>query len=397
MITVKTFFRLLGRKLPLLLIYLAIFFSISILTLPSDAGKAWTSDDQVQYSARVIVGGENENSPWLEALRSYLGKRFVLVNAKDKSQAERNLDVKRALVTANVCLKSDYASRVLKGEEALTYSLNPRSQNSWMVASALRRFVARTQVYLYEQAADGHVTDLDTKVDKTALDKLLAPSISFRYTDNRGTMEEAVDQWYHIYFGYASYVILMMLMMIFALLIVPFRTMGIQTRTEISSRPNMKRQLELLGSLFVVSLVIWAIYLIGAVMVAGKPLNTSQFLIWSLNLLAMTLVGLSMGYLFSSITRNHRILTSIANILPMGLAFLSGVIIPQDLMGSGSLYLARLFPMYYYIRVVDGKPHVWLNLAIQLAFAVIYLLIGMNIQRSRRRKAVSMQSAESFA
>ena len=62
---------------------------------------------------------------------------------------------------------------------------------------------------------------------------------------------------------------------------------------------------------------------------------------------------------------------------------------PQYLLGEGTLKIAKFFPSYYYVNVIENGTSIgdvkW-DIAIQLLFGAVYFIIGVYVFRVRRNE-----------
>ena len=73
----------------------------------------------------------------------------------------------------------------------------------------------------------------------------------------------------------------------------------------------------------------------------------------------------------------------------LGTAFVSGVFVPQELLGEKVLAMAKFFPMYYYVRINNMKAGSAMDMSyglrMQLLFGAIFLLTGLGFSRAKQK------------
>ncbi|MFA6309763.1 MAG: ABC transporter permease, partial [Clostridia bacterium] len=114
-----------------------------------------------------------------------------------------------------------------------------------------------------------------------------------------------------------------------------------------------------------------------------------------INALIFTFVCLSIGFIIGTFIKSRNAQSAIANVLTLGLCFIGGVFVPQEFLGGTVQSIARFTPTYWYVKVINDldklpgftfsnlKP-VFLEMLMQLLFAVGLLAIGLLISRRRR-------------
>lgn len=79
------------------------------------------------------------------------------------------------------------------------------------------------------------------------------------------------------------------------------------------------------------------------------------------------------------------VISGAALVYALGLAFISGGFYPREILGDGVIAFSKLFPLYYYINLVDGlgnqEKNYLLNLLIIAAFGIFYLLLSFSLDR----------------
>lgn len=96
-----------------------------------------------------------------------------------------------------------------------------------------------------------------------------------------------------------------------------------------------------------------------------------------------------MVYLIINISTNKYAITAIANVLSLGLSFISGVFVPQDYLSDKVLNIAKFSPVYYFVRInnqdIISFADMGFDLAIQLLFALAFLLLGLYLSKIKQK------------
>jgi len=115
-------------------------------------------------------------------------------------------------------------------------------------------------------------------------------------------------------------------------------------------------------------------------------LNTFVFII--------TIMGLS--FLLSQFIRSRGMQQAVANVVSLGTCFISGVFVPQELLGENVLAVASFTPTYWYINAIRLIQHTEsvsrsfmnryaVSLLIQLSFAVAFLVVALVVSKQKRQ------------
>ena len=78
----------------------------------------------------------------------------------------------------------------------------------------------------------------------------------------------------------------------------------------------------------------------------------------------------------------------VGTVLPLALAFISGIFLDQELLPKSIGTLAQCFPTYYYVRANNFIERMlrpdWGNIGIQLLFLLLYFTLGVYFSKLNR-------------
>ena len=101
-------------------------------------------------------------------------------------------------------------------------------------------------------------------------------------------------------------------------------------------------------------IVLYGILLMVAVFVAAVILSKGSIFTdvrlpyFLLNMFAMLLFSLSLGFFTGTIAKNQDVINGLVNVLSIGLCFLGGVFVPYEFFGEAVLKVAKFVPTYWY-------------------------------------------------
>ena len=82
-------------------------------------------------------------------------------------------------------------------------------------------------------------------------------------------------------------------------------------------------------------------------------------------------------------------INGISTVLSLGTSFISGVMVPQELLGDRVLTIAKFFPTYYFVRINDMGPisllDVRFEILMQILFGIAFLLMGLYFSKTTQR------------
>jgi hypothetical protein len=190
----------------------------------------------------------------------------------------------------------------------------------------------------------------------------------------------------------AAYVLLAVSLSVLPLVNEAFTRPGVFERSIGSPYKSSKRVLELyLGSGIVV--FGFSLFTIHRHATAGQIGRVA------LNYSAYVLCVLSIGNIVMNLTRNRAAISAISTVFSLGLSFISGAFVPQELVSESVLNVSKVFPMYYFIRA-NRNSLVWEEMVpdilMQLVFFTVYVVIAFVLQRFAGRSRKTIKTATSL-
>lgn len=377
MIVLKSFLRMLKRNILMVLSYLLIFLIISVISMPKKAELPKEGSEIAEPVYFCLQ--DHDKSPASEALASYLEKSFIRRELPE-GEAEAEDAILIGTVSAVITIHEHFTENIRDGREALVYELDPREPWGQWLKQKIEVFLRLA----YTLTDENGVLDLDT------LNKVLDQQADFAYPEHKQA-EGGKAYWFEKYYLFLSYILPMLIMQLFAQILIPFKEGKVRNRSLISGYSNIRYQGELILGQLLTAAVILLLFVLGS-LALGRPsslLEVPRLPLYIANAGVFTLVSLALSYLMITLLPNRSAVIAAATVLPLGLSFISGVIVPQEFLSSLPLTLSKAFPFYYYVRVTEGKPEAGFDLGIQLFFAGVYILLALVISRTKKKESVN--------
>jgi ABC-2 type transport system permease protein len=139
----------------------------------------------------------------------------------------------------------------------------------------------------------------------------------------------------------------------------------------------------------------WGIMIIGSFVLNGDQMLTTNALYFCINSFVFTLTALSLSFLVGIAVKSGNAQSAAANVIALGLSFISGVFVPHELLGRNVLAMARFTPTYWYVKANDtinsltnfnmeNLSPVYESILIQLGFAVALLSVALVISKRKQ-------------
>lgn len=78
-----------------------------------------------------------------------------------------------------------------------------------------------------------------------------------------------------------------------------------------------------------------------------------------------------------------------STVLSLGTSFMSGVMVPQEVLGENVLKIAKFFPTYYFVKINEMTVNSFLDMkyeiSMQLLFAIVFLLMGLYFNKVKQK------------
>ncbi len=197
-----------------------------------------------------------------------------------------------------------------------------------------------------------------------------------------------------LFFRYLPYLFISVLMNVLCPVLHAVNKKDIRFRTDCSGVRPLRYTAAIFGGTGVFVAGIWVIFVAAAIPMNGGLYHGTAW-IAVLNSLVFTLFSASVTLLVSGFDPPSNLVNMITQMISLGMCFICGVFVDQNMLGENVLAAARFLPAYWYIRVnrmmegsdaFDGALALR-AIAIEAAFAAVLALLTVLVRKSRSRSA----------
>lgn len=371
----KYFLKNASRRKSFLIVYFLVLMGIAILNTSGSIKR--TDKSFAEYKPKIAVVNEAQSES-AKNLERYCESISFIRTAPDSLKAAREM-VFMEMLDAVVYIPGSFEENLLKGSSCVDILYDHKN---------IKGHIAENRIFKYLLLLKA--TESHTGFDPAFVDDLVRQEVEVVIREKTGDTDSYRQNWYSSYFRFSAYMITAVVIGVIGLAMSDFQKNEMVLRIQASSTSTIKIQSQTyLGQLSVTFFITFLVILSGMLIqkgnVAGADLGRHM-----INLFLFSLSVLSLTFMINNITGNKHVKSALSTVLSLGMAFLSGVMIPQEYLGDFTLKLARMFPMYYFVKVNDNPSissgELYLNLGIQLGFAVVFLLIGVLIANLKRKK-----------
>lgn len=383
----KSFCMIGKRRITTISIYFIIYAVITIIL-------SVTAKDSMSANFRTkelsVCVQDEDNSEASKALISYLGSIHNLSEMENSPEVLQEHLYYRDIDYV-LTIKEGFQDKILKGEnDSLVTNVKvPGSSAGYFADQQVTQYIQLVQLYL-----NGGFS-MDEALVKT-VDSLKNTEnvkyVTFDYNNQNGKKEV------FYFYQYLPYVFILLLFCGLAPIIIIFQEKDMRNRINCSCAKLLERNLQLALGGGVYSICIWLLFIIlGTVVYRGAMFSVSA-LYAMLNSFAFLLISVAMTLLFSCFDLGANVMNIVnivSNILGLGMSFLGGVFVPQNMLSDKVLAFARFLPTYWYIRANNMLAgfstelfdmHVYWNaIGIQLLFALAIFALTLVATKLRRQ------------
>lgn len=375
----KLVFKVLKKNLGTVIMYGCIFFTlIMMITKFGDTSDEYTST-KIDVAIRDL-----DNTSASRQLVDWVSENHNIVDAdfedEDELLAKMYFDFCDYAITINEGFEEKLASG--NTEDLFTVSKRPNgySYGTIYFESQLNSIVSDANAYV----AGGMTAD--EALQKTVEVLNSKTEVSF--------IEEKEDSVAGIYFNYMAYLLLSMNITVMSTILLVVFKKDITARTYCSSFSQLKYILQTIGAVSIISVGFWVILVLGSLYFDSSVLSSTAGLLMVGNSFVFLICSVEIAVIASLLVKSSMAVSAISNIASLGMAFLCGVFVPQNVLSDGVLSVGRFFPAYWYVKAIDsingwhGSTYNITEIAkaigIEAFFVVALMAVILVIVRSKR-------------
>lgn len=383
----KLYFRVIARGSAATIGVYFVLFSLLVFMFSSMGDKNAANLDSYQSRKVNTILVNRDDSELSNGLAAFLEENANLVAFTDQPQEISDALFYRAAEYA-LTIPAGYGDAFWSGTPApLQTTVIPDSASGRMMDGLVRQYLQTVELY-HTAAPDKPISVV---LEEAHSDLAVRAQVEMSVSAPAG------DTPLHNFFNYLAYPLLAVLCFSItsAMLVVGRRDVK-QRSLCAPVRPTSYAWQMFLGNA-VLSLVIWAMYIVYAMVLHGGALFTQAGLLLVANSLLFSVVCLALGFLASSIV-TVKTAAALCNTLALGFCFLGGAFVPQDLLSQTVRNLAVVDPVFWFIKSNDIicslqtfdaqtlRP-VWINMLVLALFAAAFLAVALLTSKHRKKQA----------
>lgn len=377
----RAFLKILKKNLPAVSIYFFIFMGLTVLFSSSGKENSQAQFEQEKLKLCVI----NQDAGTLgQDLKDYLSSIHELKRIKNDKETLQDALYNRQ-VDYILYIPNDFTEKMDRGDasEMLRTIKIPGGTSGFFIDTQIKQYLSTLQLYLKADYAKEDAVKRTMK-DLTVQTKVTVPT---------GEEVSELEPGYY-YFNYLPYIFVCVTIMGLGPILMAFQKKEISDRNNCSSMSLKNKNMQItVGCITFVIFSLFLFVLMAAIMYSDFVFSiTGLFSI--INAGIFILIALAITFLFTQFARNENILNMGCNTIGLGLSFLGGIFVPQDIMGDKVLQVARFTPTYWYvlanekIQEIKSFAHlpkeIFISFGLEAAFAIAIFSIGLILTKRKQ-------------
>ena len=376
----KTFFRIVNKLKPTIILYTALLIIFGAVNMK-------TSDNNINFvnsKPDILIINQDVNKGLTKNLIDYMKKNSNIVKVGNNEEKINDSLFYRE-VSYVIYIPKDYRKNVLLGKNPKLDIKKTDEYDAHLSEMMLKRYIKLQNIYNKEAGSEDELI--------TLINDNINDDVNIKITSKVDTSKT-----YNIayYFNFASYSILAIIIYIICLVLCSFKEESISKRINISSINYKNHNNKILLASIVFSSIVWLLFVIIGVTIVGDIMFSIRGLISIINSFIFTFCALTLSILISSLTNNKNAISGIVNVIALGSAFLCGAFVPAEYLPSSVLNFAHILPSYYYINSNDllknidvinisSMQPIIINMIIIIMFSILFIILNNVVTRKKRK------------
>lgn len=376
----KTFFRIVNKLKPTIILYTALLIIFGAVNMK-------TSDNNINFvnsKPDILIINQDVNKGLTKNLIDYMKKNSNIVKVENNEEKINDALFYRE-VSYVIYIPKDYRKNVLLGKNPKLDIKKTDEYDAHLSEMMLKRYIKLQNIYNKEAGSEDELI--------TLINDNINDDVNIKITSKVDTSKT-----YNIayYFNFASYSILAIIIYIVCLVLCSFKEESISKRINISSINYKSHNNKILLASIVFSSIVWLLFVIIGVTIVGDIMFSIRGLISIINSFIFTFCALTLSILISSLTNNKNAISGIVNVIALGSAFLCGAFVPAEYLPDSVLNFAHILPAYYYINSNDllknidviniSSMHpIIINMIIIIMFSILFIILNNVVTRKKRK------------
>lgn len=381
----KVYFKVIHKNMTQIAIYFIVFLFLIIVL--ANTYTSPTNTDYTETKVNIAFINYDKDSIIVEGLKNYLSQKANIVNIDDNTKKLQDALFFRE-VEYIVKVPEGFTKGISSGGSIkLDKTSLPGSTSSIYMDNIINKYLNTAKVYV-RSIGNLSLEELVRRINKD-LDQKTDVKLN-SYANEVSNSEKC-----SYFFNYLAYSMFSILILGICAVMIVFNNTDLKKRNLCSPVKHRTMYFQLtLGNLSF-AIITWFLLIIASFIMYGSYMFTAKGMLFLLNSLIFTIAALSIAYLTGNIVNSRKVMSAVANVVALGTCFISGVFVPQALLGKTVIKIACFTPNYWYVKSnntiasmanvnMENLMPIFLNMLIMVGFAVAVLAMTLVVIKQKR-------------
>lgn len=383
----KVSMKVLKRNAPSILIYLGIFLGLSLLFASGSSSQEaeYASFETVKTPVALYM---EEDTPLTRGFQEFLKENAYLVEVEDEEKTLADALYFR-VVTYVVRIPVGFTESFLKGDPLpIVKETLPDAITNIYTDISIESYFETARIY---RESLPELT-LEELVEKTRTALAVKTPVNIETYGG-----EEPSSYTRFYYNYMSYSMVSILVLGTSIIMLLWREESLLKRTEVSPLSRISIQVQKVLALGVFTLVTFLLLNAFYFLINRNAALDEKTLLHVANSFILAFTSMGMSFLVGTLLKSRNAITAVSNVVSLGPSFISGVFVPQALLGESVLAIARVTPTYYYVTANEliatlGStidPAIYRNMLILLIFGILFFILSFYFGQRRKKVKIA--------
>ena len=369
----KYFVKIVMKHKLVILAYTMMFLVLSVIN-----GNSSESQEAQFLQSRLEIGlVDNANSDLSNGLISYLEEKNNITTIKEDEDYIKEQIFLQTL-DAVIIIPEDFNDKVINRKQSLkVYKDDRKTEAAYLEQQVEKYLIFANATYNYN-GGNFDLGKLSLALGEEANVEIVR--------SNKGNVNNDANKWFKTYYNFTSYIIIAVYVTVIGLVMIDFKDKKIERRMRVSSKRYLSFNKEIYLGQISLGAFITLIFILGSIVFKGKYIKDIYFSKYVINIMVFSFASLCFAFLISNLTRNKLIINGVSTVVSLGVSFISGVMVPQELLSHKVLSIAKFFPSYYFVTINERNIYSLMDIRyeilMQIMFGIVFLLLGLRTRYS---------------
>lgn len=336
----NTYFKIIKKQSIQLSIYVIVFVALAIMF--TFIGNDKSVDTFTQSKTKVAFINEGQETVLVQGLKDYLGKHSAFVKIdNDTAELQDALFFREVEYIAKI--PDNFTKDFMSGKAvSIDKTVVTGSVSGVYTDILINKYLNIAKLYIknYEGISQEEL------VRQIGKDLATETEVKMKAYEGRSGGSTAAKSFYN----FMPYVLINVIILGVSSIMMVFNDVKLKRRNLCSPVSNTSVNMQILAGNIVFSVSCWALMVILSFILYRKEMFKLNSVYFCINSLVLTLTILSVSFLIGILIKSKNAQSGVSNIISLGMCFLSGVFVPQELLGKNVLAIAKFLPTYWYIK-----------------------------------------------